>query len=86
MSGKESNSGIWECKTLWGCKIWECETGGLTDLQADRDDSGEASPECLPELGSRLTPEDQGGKGAEQQAGTIQPADCWEAVQDSLQA
>ena len=58
----------------------------MTDLQADRHDSGEASPESLPELGGRLAPEDQGGKGAEQQAGTVQPADCREAVQDGLQA
>lgn len=61
-------------------------TGGVTDLQANRNNSGEASPESHPELGSRLAPEDQGGKGAEQQAGTVQPADCREAVQDSLQA
>ncbi len=58
----------------------------MTDLQADRHDSGEASPESLPELGGRLAPEDQGGKGAEQQAGTVQPADRREAVQDGLQA
>ncbi|KAA6427840.1 MAG: hypothetical protein FRX49_02503 [Trebouxia sp. A1-2] len=62
------------------------KTGGQTDLQANRNHSGEASSEPLPELGSRLTPEDQRSKGAEQQAGPVQPADCREAVQNGLQA
>lgn len=41
--------------------------------------------EHLIELGCRLAPEDQGGKGAEHESCPIQPAHSREAVQDSLQ-
>ena len=60
--------------------------GGGADLQADREDCGEAGPEAVPQPGCGLPPEHQGGKGAEHEAGAIQPADGREAVQNSLHA
>ena len=59
--------------------------GQNTDLQADRLHSGEQGSDALPEPGKGLAPEDQGGKGAEHEPGSIHPADGWEGVQDGLQ-
>ena len=57
----------------------------FTNPQTHRDDCGETSSQLLPQLCSRLPPEHEGGKGAEEQPSTVQPADGREAVQNGLQ-